>query len=210
MTYYGQWDPPVDKWIHTHFFTNYKNGFFIEAGAFDGLTENSCKFFEESMGWTGINVEPDVYNYKRLCINRPNTLNLDVGLSDKETDVTFYKAVHPTMGQAFGNGSIKHHEIHRRHLINEGCKFEEHKIHTITYKQLIEKYNVKNVDLMVLDVEGHELSVLDGMKDCLIMPKVMCVEHGVLGIEMINNKMFELGYEYVNSSFNNSFYTKRV
>lgn len=208
--YYGQWNPPVDAWIHTHFFPDYKNGFFIEAGACDGLVENSCKFFEETMGWIGINIEPDVYNYNKLCINRPNSINLNMGLSDQEADVSFLKAVHPTLGEAFGNGSIKHHELHKKELLDQGCTFQKHTIHVITYKQLIEKHNVKNVDLMVLDVEGHELSALEGMKGCSVMPKVMCVEHGVLGVNTITSKMLELEYEYVNSSFNNSFYIKKI
>lgn len=206
MRYYGQWNPPVDKWIHEHFFPDLKSGFFIEAGASDGVTENSCKFFEEYYNWEGINIEPDKYNYNSLCINRPLSLNLNVGLSDKEEDVTFDKAIHPIRGQRFGNGSIKHDLAHKQALINDGCTFEQYSIHTITYTQLIEQYSIDKVDLMVLDVEGHELAALRGMKPCPVKPSIMCVEHGVLGLPILNPAMSDLGYKYVNSSFNNSFY----
>lgn len=206
MRYYGQWDPPVDKWIHEHFYPNLKGGFFIEAGAADGITENNCKFFEENYDWRGINIEPDNYNYNKLCINRPLSINLNVGLSDKESDVTFHKAIHPVRGQWFGNGSIQHDPAHKLLLLNEGCTFEDFTIHTITYQQLITMHSIDQVHLMVLDVEGHELSVLKGMEGCAVKPLVMCIEHGVIGLPTLSPIMVKLGYKYINSSHNNSFY----
>ena len=83
--YYGQFDPPVDKFIYENFFaTNEKKneGFFIECGAGDGVTESSCKFFEESLGWSGINVEAAPPLFKRLIVNRPGSLNINCALSD--------------------------------------------------------------------------------------------------------------------------------
>lgn len=46
--YYGQFNPPVDKILHDKYFNNKFNGISIEAGAFDGKTENCTKFFEEN------------------------------------------------------------------------------------------------------------------------------------------------------------------
>jgi hypothetical protein len=62
---------------------------------------------------------------------------------------------------------------------------------------------------MVLDVEGHELSVLSGMKDSHVMPKVMCVEFGHIGFGALRSTMNELGYEYDVSSYANAFFVRR-
>ncbi len=208
MRFYGQWDPPVDKVIYEHFFKDKRDGFFIEAGAFDGLVESSCKMFEESLGWRGINMEPDPANYARLCINRPNSVNLQMALSDREGTTTFTRVIHPTMGEHFGNGSITHQANHRRLLQNEGCTFQECKIRTITYHDLLQLVPITKVDLMVLDVEGHELEVMNGMRGAPILPQVMCIEHGQLGIEAIEKGMREMGYTFQLTSANNAYYKK--
>ena len=68
MRYYGQLS--LDKVIHETFFPEKRNGFFVECGAYDGLGESTCKFFEETMGWTGLNIEPVPYTFDRLVVNR--------------------------------------------------------------------------------------------------------------------------------------------
>ena len=80
MKYYGQ--PfngiPTDQFLHERYFQNKQNGFFIECGAADGFNLSNCKFFEESMGWRGINIEASPVKYAKLIKNRPNSfLNLN-------------------------------------------------------------------------------------------------------------------------------------
>ena len=62
---------------------------------------------------------------------------------------------------------------------------------------------------MVLDVEGHELSVLSGMHGSSVLPRVMCVEFGHVGFGVIRSAMDELGYEYDISSYANAFFVRR-
>ena len=40
-------NPPLDKYLYETFFKDKKCGFSIEAGASNGILENSTKFFEE-------------------------------------------------------------------------------------------------------------------------------------------------------------------
>lgn len=64
MKYYGQFNPQVDKVLHERYFANKFNGVSIECGAFDGLTENCTKFFEENYNWKTINIEPLPHIFK--------------------------------------------------------------------------------------------------------------------------------------------------
>ena len=83
MRYYGQYiaGNQVDRFLHLNYFPNKKDGFFIECGAADGFNLSSCKFFEEFMGWKGVNMEASPDKYKKLVENRPNSfLNLNKGL----------------------------------------------------------------------------------------------------------------------------------
>jgi hypothetical protein len=91
--------------------------------------------------------------------------------------------------------------------MNEGCTFEEYKVDTLTFKKLVSDLGIVNIDLFVLDVEGHELSVLKGMDGCPIMPSVMCVEHGHL-TDQLTSAMKSLGYSFDKTSHNNSYYVR--
>lgn len=211
MRFYGQWDPPVDSYLFEKFFPTKENGTFIECGAFDGVTESCCKFFEEFRGWTGVNVEPVPRLYELLCSNRPESTNLNLALTDPESTLApalFTQAIHPTLGQNFGNGSLSHTEEHLDQLVEMGCEFETLEVQTMIYTDLIESVGLSHLDLFVLDVEGHELSVLEGMRGCDVLPEVFCIEHGHLKEELYA-AVESLGYTLDSTSFNNSFFVKR-
>jgi len=207
MKFYGQWDPPVDKFLYDNYFKDKRNGICIECGALDGLLESSCKFFEETMGWTTINVEPVPPLYEMLCNNRPDSINVRAALSGQSGAAEFMHAIHPSLGRRFGNGSLAHTPTHKQSLIKDGCKFEKYDVDLITYPELLEIAEIKELDLFVLDVEGHELQVLDGMHGSKILPKVFCIEHGHLG-QQIDKYLSKLGYRFDKKSHNNSFYVK--
>jgi FkbM family methyltransferase len=207
MHFYGQWDPPVDKFLYENYFKNKKNGTFIECGAFDGYTECCCKFFEQYMGWTGINIEPAPNIYQKLCQNRPNSINLQLALSDKNGTAKFKHAIHPNMGNHFGNGSLNHTKEHLNSLKSEGCTFQEFEVKTITYNQLIKQTGIKELTLFVLDVEGNEINVLNGMAGSTVLPEIFCIEHGHIK-DKLYKKVESLGYKFDKTSFNNSFFIK--
>lgn len=207
--FFGQFDPPVDKFIFERYFPDRDiKGFFVECGACGGLIESSCKFFEESLGWTGINIEPAPPNFRTLLKNRPNSRNLQIGLSDHDGKATFTHAVSPTWGQDFGNGSVQHTPSHLQQLKDSGCSFETFEIEVLTWKALVQREQLTHVDLFVLDVEGHELSVITGMQQCDVLPDVICIEVGHLDFNQIRVELGKLGYSYDISSHVNAFFVK--
>ncbi len=70
--------------------------------------------------------------------------------------------------------------------------------------------NFKNsvIDLFVLDVEGYELNVIEGMKESKFLPTIICVEHPLVGVEKLNLVLGELGYTFDVINYNNAFYIK--
>lgn len=212
MKYYGQFNLPVDEFIYRRYFKNNTTDsnqmVCLECGAFDGLTECSCKFFEESLGWKSINVEPSPIIYKKLVKNRPNSINVNVALSDSNGESKFYSVDHPVYGELCTNGSLHHTEQHKKALLNEGCKFVEYTVEVITYPELIKRFSIERLDLFVLDVEGHEFSVLNSMKNAKVLPKIFVVEHGQLNREKIIETVKELGYIYDTSLYVNSFFIR--
>lgn len=207
--FYGQFTPSVDQFIFERYFrdTGIK-GIFVECGAFDGLTECSCKFFEESMSWKGYNIEPVPWVYKRLRDNRPDSININRALSSKSGSAIFQAVDHPTFGKDCTNGSLEHTDAHMSHLQDVGCSFVPVEVSLVTWSGFIQQYKVRHVDLLVLDVEGHELSVIEGMRGCEVLPDLICIEVGHLDLGEIRNRLATLGYTYDISSHVNAFFVK--
>lgn len=207
--FYGQHE--LDRVIYETFFKDKRDGFFVECGAFDGLTECTCKFFEESMGWKGINIEPTPYGYSKLIINRPNCINENYAISSSNSTAIFTNAIHPWMGLHFGNGSISHSDAHKRELINTGCTFETFEVNTIRFSELHKKAASPTIDLFVLDVEGHEVKALEGILDIptQTLPKVFCVEYTITGLDIIT-QMLTNNYDYHSKYAHNAFFVKRT
>jgi FkbM family methyltransferase len=205
--FYGQFE--LDRIIYETFFQNKRNGFFVECGAFDGLTECTCKFFEETMGWTGLNIEPTPYAFNKLKQNRPNCINENYALSSATGKAIFTNAIHPSHGLHFGNGSLSHSENHKNELINTGCSFETFEVNKIIFIDLYNKYSLPDIDLFVLDVEGHEADALKGilLLPQHALPKVFCIENSITNSNKIVH-MLSQSYIFHSQHAHNAFYTK--
>jgi FkbM family methyltransferase len=209
--YYGQIfnGMPVDQFLHQKYFSDKTNGFFIECGAADGLNLSCCKFFEESMGWKGINVEASPTKYAKLIQNRPDSfLNINKGLLNESGVYVFRDDTvdDPRYAPGWGNGSFEHTEKHFGQLNQMGIQLQESEVTTITFKELIEQNGVENVDLFILDVEGVEPLVIEGMKGSNVLPKHVFIEHEHVGLDVCKELMAEMGYVCDWNDFCNSMY----
>ncbi len=206
--YYGQF--LLDRYINDNFIKNQRNGFFVECGAFDGRTESSCLFFEETLGWKGVNIEAVPHLFNLLKQNRPNILNLNLALSDRVGEKIFTHVLHPQMGASFGNGSFCLPSSHRENLAREGCSFQEIPVSCQRFDNLFRTYNFPEIDLFVLDVEGYELEALRGIVNPGIgcVPKLLCVEYPWCGLENLD-KMLLPYYNRIAEYQNNAFFSKK-
>jgi FkbM family methyltransferase len=209
--FYGQFDPPLDRILFERYFrANREPGIFIECGAFDGLTECTCRFFEESLGWNGVNVEPSPPIFSELVKNRPNSANVNAALASQTGSAIFHGIIHPDFGELCTNGSIEHHPTHRANIERAGWAIKTYRIETLSWSDLVARQALPRLDLLVLDVEGTELNVIAGMAGCPILPDVFCVEHGHLGVEALRNAIEPLGYQYDGGEEVNSFFVRLV
>lgn len=210
--YYGQFTPPVDKEIYERYFMGKKEGISIECGAFDGVTDSCTKFFEESMNWKTINIEALPIAYNKLVENRPNSINLNIGLSNNNISKQFVNYKEPKLDYMWGNGSFTHLSAHMEYL-EELCgssNYQTIDIKCDTYTHLLETLKLERLDLFVLDVEGHEFEVIDGMVQSTIFPDIFVIEHGhrtpVDFVEKL--KILPVKYKLDYVSFVNSFFIK--
>lgn len=79
-------DTKLDK-----LFKHKKNGFYIELGANNGLTQSNSAFFEKNRNWTGILIEPSLKAFLDCKKNRRKSLCLNYAcVSNKYIDEYVY------------------------------------------------------------------------------------------------------------------------
>lgn len=202
MTWYGQSIhngggglEPLDKLLYDRYFVGKIDGFYVEAGAHDGVYLSNCKAFEE-MGWDGLSIEPSKALFPDLARNRPKNKCLRIALSDKEGIADFDCT-------DYDHGSFSHMTENPSAEAGTTCR---HSVATYTFKKIVEDYKIEKVDLFVLDVEGHELKALKGLEGSAVMPYVICVEHVYVGLD--NVAALLPGYKMDYQDRQNAFFVK--
>jgi len=188
--------------IKNTYFSGKNSGFFVECGANNGLNGSDSLGLEQ-MGWKGVNIEAQTSLYNELIKYRPNAINLHYALCDKDDcDLTFIVTSQP------GNSSLEHSEKHKQELIQlRHSTFVEEKIPAISWKRLISNQNLTQIDVLILDIEGCEKYVLENMKNCEVIPDVICIE---VGYEWGPKKelLKDLGYRFDFFHANNAYCSK--
>ncbi len=193
MTYYGQ--AAIDKYLHENYFPNTKSGFFVECGAADGVSECTCKFFEESLGWSGINIEPAKPSYEKLMKNRPNSYNYNVALYNENIVKKFVHLIKKE-NPDFTYGLGKIFNENEKYVDNEIWKYSIFDIQCMKFSDIF-NFNMKFsdisgvIDLFVLDVEGSEIEALQGILeiDKEFYPRIFCIEATQIDVEKLNSML---------------------
>lgn len=199
MKYHGQL--LLDKILHENFFLNKRDGSFIECGAFDGIIESNTLFFYENLDWRGYNIEPVPKIFEALKNNREKDKNFNLALTNVDGTNIFTQAIAadvPFYDGHFGNGSLQHTNNHLLELLNRRCRFEKYEVETMKISTFYKKNKIqKQIDLFILDVEGHETEVLSCLKEVekSIAPSVIAVEYGHCGEENILKYLLPLDYK---------------
>lgn len=148
---------PFDLKLNKEIFFEKENGFFIELGAYDGLTQSNTAFFEKTKNWTGILIEASRDRYEECVKNRPNSKCVNTACSTTD------------------NASISFN--HENGLMSKVVDDGVYSCDTSTLETILDNCEVdRNIDFLSLDVEGHELEVLEGLNLCKYRPNYMLIE----------------------------------
>jgi len=154
---------PITKRI-LEYISNIENGFYIEAGAYDGVLQSNTKFLEEEYNWTGILIEPSPNVFLELEKNRPNNINVNKCL------VSPWHCSKTIKG-AFDNGPMSSvgniRNLKNVELIDVECD---------TLENILDYYDIQKIDFMTVDTEGYELEVLQGLNLLKHRPLYIMIE----------------------------------
>jgi FkbM family methyltransferase len=157
---------------------DFENGFFIEAGGNDGLSQSNSYWFERFRGWRGLLVEA-VPKQARLCArNRPLADVVNVALvADENTKSVRIKTAN-LMAYIPGERTADEDAIHLGHAMKvyNVTQVPEIEVPATTLAKLLDARGGGPADLFSLDVEGYEVPVLQGMDPDRHRPKLILVE----------------------------------
>lgn len=144
-----------------------KRGFYIDVGANHPTVGSSTCHFHLS-GWSGVNVEPG-RTHGRLAAERKRDVNLKVALSNARGEATLYEFGETGLSTL----SLKQAEAHRRKL---GLEWKEQRVRLVPLADVCAEHARGEIDFLSVDVEGHELEVLEGNDWRKHRPRIVVVE----------------------------------
>jgi FkbM family methyltransferase len=180
--YYSQ--SQEDIFLNENIFKNKKNGIYIELGALDGILYSNTKFFEDTLNWTGILIEPHPDKFILLKQNRPNNflINNLVSCHTETLEFRYFVDSHAAVSGVESTLSRHHFDVY----FDSNDKFvkslQQNKIHIKPKKlsEIVSETKLTHIDLLSLDVEGHEFEVLQSW-DFSIPIDVILIE--TLGVQ---------------------------
>jgi FkbM family methyltransferase len=161
--YYSQCQE--DLFLNKNIFKNKQNGTYIELGALDGILYSNTKFFEDSLNWKGILIEPHPEKYKLLRLNRPNNFlfNNLVSCHIEPLEYRYFVDCHAAVSGVQNTLSQHHFDTYfeSNNEWNKSLLQNKIFIKPVSLTEIVKSTNLTHIDLLSLDVEGHEYEVLN-------------------------------------------------
>ena len=151
-----------DEYLENNIFKGYKNGFYMDIGAHDGITINNTLYFEEYNNWTGVNVEPIEEVYNKLVINRPNDININCAICNNDGTAEFIlNAGYTEMISGLKNNyDPRHFKRLEKENKETNSKTEIISVNTRKIETICDEHNIKHINYLSIDVEGAEFDVI--------------------------------------------------
>ena len=198
---------PIDAVIH--FFGGMKEGFFIDVGAYDGITWSNSLALEKYYGWTGICIEPNDKAFKTLKKYR-NVECINSAITNFDGEVEFINVDgYAEMLSGIPTSMPENHLSRIKNEIkNHGGQETLLKVKANKIETLLEQRSITKIDYLSIDVECGELNVLKSIdfektKITLISCEVNCYVDG----NDIQRFLFDLGYKHLGRVCGDEFFS---
>jgi FkbM family methyltransferase len=151
-------------------FRGQAEGLYVDVGANHPVYSSVTRYFY-GLGWRGVNVEPIASLHALHVAERPGDVSLNVGLSNSPGKLEFWEGKENATGlSTFSEVEV---EKHRR----AGFDFVRRAVPVTTLAQVCERHvGTRTIDFLSIDVEGHELEVLQGGDFRRFRPRVVVIE----------------------------------
>jgi FkbM family methyltransferase len=180
--------PPVSsREIISKYSSAQKDIFFIEIGANDGIMDDPIYEFVKRDRWTGILIEPVKRIFEKLVSNYDLCDNLifeNCAIANENGNRDFHYIKQPGNSPSGyeGIGSLLKDKFHADPMVKEQYLTTEN-VQCITLDTLLEKHNVKKVNVLVIDTEGYDYEIIKTINFSRIRPNIILFEATHLTID---------------------------
>lgn len=148
-------------------FPKASKGFYVDVGCFHPKKySNTWMLYKK--GWRGINIDIDSIKIAGFNIVRPSDTNIACAVSNKEGEITYYTSGFYSLTASLDADFA---EQHKRSFVKRQttCK---------PLTKIIDetKYKNRQIDLLSVDAEAHDLEVLKSLDFERYQPRLVAVE----------------------------------
>lgn len=167
-----------DKTLFEILKKDYNYGFYVDVGCFHPK-KYSNTYLLYKKGWNGINIDLELEKIKVFKLARPSDYNVVAAVSNISKLIKVYK-----MGK-YSVGTTTNADLIR----NKDEIIESFELRTQSLNEIIDKSPFKDrpIDLLNIDTEGNDFSVLLSLDITKYVPKVIIIETHLKTIEEIMN-----------------------
>jgi FkbM family methyltransferase len=184
-----------------------KTNKFLDIGANDGKTFSNT-YALALLGWDGVCIEPTQTAFlklQNLYKNNKNIKCINAGISNKTNVINIYESLNWNVSEAPpGILSTLHAENKERF---DGMSWKENQIIVYNYNDIVNYYDLEKdtYDFINIDVEGHELIVIDEIQNKLKKCRLLCVEktNDENSNQKIVQKLYEFGFTITHTTIDN-------
>jgi FkbM family methyltransferase len=150
-------------------FRDRADGYCVEIGAYDGLTGSASYAFEKR-GWHCLLIEPIPALVEEIRRHRVSPV-VNCAVSDKEGTASFFVA------ENVEQMSTLELTPHRLNWVEQvGGAIKQITVRTATLDSLLAEAAFPEIQFITIDVEGHEMAVLEGFSLETYRPRIVIIE----------------------------------
>ena len=195
-----------DKWVIEYIYKGMRGGFFVEAGATNGINGSGTFILEKEFGWTGICVEAIDEQYEKLlqfrnCRSDNRCLS---GESGKIVEFCYFpeRSGHSGIPATFNPKNS--HMVEIENLIIRQKK-------TVSLSDLLDEHDAPQIiDYLCLDIEGHELDVIEKLPFLNNRIILACSIEGQKCNDIMKNEYASVSNPYTGQKFDKYFIHKDI
>jgi FkbM family methyltransferase len=191
-------------------FISYKNGYYIEIGANDGISQSNTNFLERRYNWNGILIEPIPHTFQDLVRNRSklnkfyNYACCSFSFTPTEIEMTYGDLMSVSHFSNIDLEKLGHLEESIGYLASREQPFTFHAAARTLNSILVECNAPKLIDFFSLDVEGAEFEVLSGIDFEVFRFRYILIE--TRNFQRIDEFLSLKGYRFIQTFSNHDYW----
>ena len=173
----------------------FDRGFYVDVGCYHPK-KFSNTYMLYKRGWRGINVDLDSLKVAGFNLARPQDCNITAAVSDEESTVNVF---------SFGTYNLGSTLDEKTAINSSGEIKSTREVKTRTLENIIKgtRFSGKQVDLLSIDAEGHDLNVLRSLNIEKYQPWLIIIETHLISFDQIENSelyryLKQKGYHLIN------------